>query len=220
LVRDAPHLETVFCARDYPLFAGSLNANHKDYCITQTIAYAYEFKALTGGALPPHWRTMAIVQGYDANSLIFCANELKQIGFDFYGIGSLAMLRRHEPIMERVRAVASVLAPERLHIFGVSVISAAREMRALGIRSIDSSRPAKTAAYNEVLYSHPYRHYGILASTTPARFPKSRLLAAPLPCTCPVCRRGGNILGTGKREFIRDRATHNYYHLKRAVLTE
>lgn len=82
-----------------------------------------------------------------------------------------------------------------------------------------SARPAKAAAYNEVLYSNPYRRYGILEPPDvpiAGRIPKHRRLSKPLPCKCPVCKNGGSeILGVGKRPFIRARALHNYYHLKR-----
>lgn len=156
---------------------------------------------------------MAIIQGYDEASLIYCAGELKHIGFDLYGIGSMAVLKRHQPIMRRVEAVASVIGAERLHIFGVSVISAARPLREMGIHSLDSSRPAKAAAYNEVLYSQPYRRFGILESPDAplaGRIPKHRRLVEPLPCDCPICQNGGSdILEVGQRPFIRARALHN-----------
>jgi tRNA-guanine family transglycosylase len=218
-------VEAVLCARDYPILDTSVTSNKKDYCITQTIAYAYEFKQLTKKQrLASHLRTMAIIQGYDEDSLVYCANELKHIGFDLYGIGSMAVLKRHEPIMARVEAVTSVIGADRLHIFGVSVISAARAFRKMGIHSIDSARPAKAAAYNEVLYSNPYRRFGILEPPDvpmAGRIPKHRRLSKPLPCKCPVCKDGkSDILGVGQRPLIRARALHNYYHLKRVFLKD
>lgn len=218
-------VEAILCARDYPILDPSATSNQKDYCITQTIAYAYEFKQLTKKqSLSSQLRTMAIIQGYDEDSLIYCANELKHIGFDLYGIGSMAVLKRHEPIMARVEAVASVIGVDRLHIFGVSVISAARDFRKMGIHSIDSARPAKAAAYNEVLYSNPYRRFGILEPPDvpmAGRIPKHRRLSKPLPCKCPACKDGStDILGVGQRPFIRARALHNYYHLKRTFIRD
>lgn len=214
--------EAFLCPRDYPILDATATSNQKDYCITQTIAYAHEFKQLVKKhPLPSHWRTMAIIQGYDEDSLIYSANELKHIGFDLYGIGSMAVLKRHQPIVRRVEAVASVIGAERLHIFGVSVVSVAQRLHQMGIHSIDSARPAKSAAYNEVLYSHPYRRFGILEpSEIPfaGRLPEYRRLSQPLPCTCPVCKNGSNdILGVGKRAFIRARTLHNYYHLKQEL---
>jgi hypothetical protein len=77
ILNQAP-IEAIICARDYPVLDALLTSNQKDYCITQTIAYAYEFKQLTKKhCLPSHWRTMAIIQGYDEDSLIYCANGVK-----------------------------------------------------------------------------------------------------------------------------------------------
>lgn len=222
-ILDNTSVEAILCARDYPILDASATSNQKDYCITQTIAYAYEFKELVNRQrLPSHQPIMAIIQGYDEASLIYCAQELKYIGFDLYGIGSMAVLKRHELIMNRVNAVATVIGPEQLHIFGVSVISVAHALRKMGVHSIDSSRPAKAAAYNEVLYSQPYRRFGILEPPeipVAGRLPQNRRLTEPLPCTCPTCKNGGtDILGVGKRAFIRARALHNYYHLKQILL--
>ena len=222
LLADAP-LEAIICARDYPIINPSFTSNQKDRCITQTIAYAYEFKALTRQhPLPSNWQTMGIVQGYDKDSLIYCANELKRIGFDLYGLGSLAVLMHRAEIVKRVEAVASVVDAERLHIFGVSAVETVKVLTEMGIHSIDSSRPAKAAAYNEVLYSNPYRRLGILEPPDVpivGRIPIHRRLREPLPCNCPTCRDGGHtILGVGQREFIRARALHNYYHLKREIM--
>lgn len=222
-ILDQAPVEAIICARDYPVLDTSLTSNQKDYCITQTIAYAYEFKQLTKKhRLPSHWRTMAIIQGYDEDSLIYCANELKCIGFDLYGIGSLAVLKRHQPIIRRVKAVASVVGAEHLHVFGVGVVKTVKVFHEMGIHSIDSARPAKAAAYNEILYSNPYRRFGILEPPhipMAGRIPKHRRLSKPLPCSCPVCKNGRtDIIGVGKRAFIRARALHNYYHLKKVFV--
>ncbi len=215
-------VSTIICARDYPLLDASLDSNEKDKCITQTIAFAYELQNLIAQkGLPQYITPMAIVQGYDIDSLSYCAYELRAIGFSLYGLGSLAVLKQHAPIMERVRAVASIVGVQNVHLFGVSVVQTVRALRKMGIHSIDSARPAKAAAYNELLYSHPFRRFGILETTSPGapmkgRIPRERRLSNPLPCDCPVCVDDPErIMGVGKRANIRSRALHNYYHLKR-----
>ena len=215
---------TIICARDYPLLSKNLSDNGRDSSITQTIAYAYELKSLiTQQGLAAHITPLAVIQGNDPDSLAYCARELQAIGFPLYGLGSLAGLRRHAPIMERVNAVIDIVGPDKLHIFGVGVVQTARTLRKIGIGSIDSSRPAKASAYNEILYSKPYRRFGILEPPDipmKGRFPRHRRLSKPLPCNCPVCKvDASRILGVGKRANIRDRALHNYYHLKRAFLS-
>ncbi len=218
---------TIVCARDYPILDASLSSNEKDKSITQTVAFAYELKNLiTQKGLPQHVTSRAIVQGYDIDSFSYCAHELRSIGFPLYGLGSLAVLKQHAPILERVQAVASIVGAQNLHIFGVSLVHTVQVLREMGIHSIDSARPAKAAAYNEILYSHPFRRFGILETSTQespmkGRIPRERRLSTPLPCDCPVCV--GNpraIVGVGKRADIRSRALHNYYHLKRVFCGE
>jgi 7-cyano-7-deazaguanine tRNA-ribosyltransferase len=211
---------TIICARDYPILDKSLSSTEKDKSITQTIAYAYELKALVErNGISDRITPMPVIQGHNEDSQRYCAQELKSIGFPLYGLGSLAELRHHHLIIERIRAVAEVVEPQNLHIFGVSVVQTVQALRKMGIHSIDSSRPAKAAAYNEIIYSQPFRRFGILEpSPTPmkGRFPIHRRLSKPLPCSCPVCSIDPEqIMIVGKRANIRSRAMHNYYHLKR-----
>ena len=217
---DGAATPTIVCARDYPILNNSLSSSEKDKYITQTIAYAYEMKKLIErDGLPENVTPLAVIQGYDVDSLLYCAEELMAIGFPLYGIGSLAGLRQHNLIMERVMAVGELVGAKKLHIFGVSVVQTVRAFRKMGIHSIDSARPAKSAAFNEIIYSNPYRRFGILEphSAKKKRFSRQRRLDQPLPCNCPICQEDASrILVTGKRENIRNRALHNYYHLKRA----
>lgn len=214
---------TIVCAADAPILDSTMSSNDKDRCIAQTIAFGYEFRNLIEQwCLPPHIIPMAVVQGYDTDSLCYCAQELRQIGFPLYGLGSLALLRQHTPIMERVIAVTQVLEVGRLHILGVSAVQTAISLRRLGIHSLDSARSAKAAAYNEILYSNPFRRFGIWEpsfeeSPLKGRLPRGRRLDTPLPCECPICRvDASRILAVGYRSGIRCRALHNYYHLKLA----
>jgi len=207
----------------WTILDGSVDSNEKDKSITQTIAYAYELQNLIlQKGLPSHVTPMAIVQGYDADSIAYCAQELKDLNYSLYGIGSLAPLRKHGPIMDRVMAAVSILGAENVHIFGVTVIQTILEFHKLGIHSIDSARPAKAAAYNEILYSRPFRRCGIYEpekEVQDGRLPLNRRLTKPLPCDCPVCERdSGSIMVVGKRENIRNRALHNYFHLKQVVI--
>lgn len=216
-------IPTIICARDHPILNKSVSGNSRDKSITQTIAYAYELKTLMRQRdFPAHITPLAVIQGNDLDSLTFCARELKHIGFPLYGLGSLAELRRHNLIIERVRAIIDIIEPNKLHIFGIGAVRTIQTLRKMGILSVDSSRPAKAAAYNEILYSNPYRRFGILEdSSVPmkGRIPRHRRLSQPLPCDCPTCRVDPTkVLGVGKRDHIRSRALHNYYHLKRVFL--
>jgi 7-cyano-7-deazaguanine tRNA-ribosyltransferase len=215
-------LSTIISTLDCPIVDPTLSWQEKDQCITQTIAFAYELKhLLEQKSMTDYVTPLAIIQGYDVPSLKYCAYELASIGFPLYGIGSMASLKQHDLIIERVEAVASIVGIEKLHIFGVSLIQTAQVFRAMGVHSIDSARPAKAAAYNEILYSDPYRRFGILDSplkNEPLKgsIPRTRRLSYPLPCDCPICNADSRqIMGIGRRANIRDRGVHNYFHLKR-----
>lgn len=215
-------IKAILCALDFPIIGSDLDSNELDHCLTQTLAYAYEFKhQIRIQKLPNTVESMAVVQGHDIPTLVHCAKELKSIGFDRYGLGSLAPLKHQEEIVARVRAVIDVVGPN-LHVFGVGSVPTLRELRRLGVRSVDTARPAKSSAYNQVFYSRPFRRFAIEASNDQVgrRMPDHRRLTKPLPCECPVCCGQANfdILKLGKREFIRKRAVHNYFHLKRSVL--
>lgn len=127
-------------------------------------------------------------------------------------------------IKERINSICTIIPPNKLHVFGISSIPLVGYMKNKGIASFDSARPAVSAMNNTILYSKPFRRYGILEpNVVPLRgpYPKERRLLSPLPCNCPVCKNGkSKILGVGKRKFIKDRAVHNYYHLKRTFFEE
>jgi tRNA-guanine family transglycosylase len=163
---------------------------------------------------------MAVVQGYDASSMAYCAHRLQAVGFAHHGLGSLAPLKHHEEILERVQAVMDVLGQD-LHIFGVSGIETVAVLRDWGIRSVDSSRPAKAAMYNQIFYSRPFRRFSIAESEDHVGLAMSsdRRLSEPLPCDCPACGGEANpdVLRLGKRDYIALRTLHNYWHLKRAL---
>ena len=215
--------KTILCALDYPILDPSASSNEKDRCIDQTIGYACELKSLMEQHRPsPHVEGMAIVQGYNAPSMVYCANQLRNIGFANYGIGSLAPLKHRREILERVQAVMEVLGPN-LHIFGVSAIQTVVALRGLGICSIDSSRPAKAAMYNQVFYSRPFRRFSIAESSDHVGIAMSsdRRLSEPLPCDCPACGGAANpdVLRLGNRKYIALRTLHNYWHLKQALMS-
>jgi len=173
----------------------------------------YHPRATVGG--------MAVVQGYDATSMAYCANCLKDIGLGHYGLGSLAPLKHREEILERVQAVIEVLGRE-LHVFGVSAIETVGALRDLGIRSVDSSRPAKAAMYNQVFYGKPFRRFSIAGTRdrSGVAASSSLRLREALPCDCPACcgKANPDILALGSRKYIALRTLHNYWHLKQALV--
>ena len=216
-------IPSIICALDYPLINVGPDSNEKDRNIHQTIALAYELKNLIiQKNLSTNIIPMGIIQGDSPETVHHCAYELRAIGFPVYGLGSMAFLNSHRLILERVKAVISIIGVEKLHIFGISAVKTVLSLRNMGIHSIDSAKAAKAAAYNEIFYSHPFRRFGILEEQgeVKGKIPVSRRLTEPLPCDCPACLEDPwQILGVGKRKNIRSRALHNYYHLKRTFFS-
>jgi 7-cyano-7-deazaguanine tRNA-ribosyltransferase len=213
-------IPTVICACDFPILDSSIPSNRKDEKITQTIAFAYELKNLIDKiGLPDYIKPMAIIQGYDEDSLIYCAKELALLDFPIYGLGSLAKLNHYELVNERIDTVTSIINARNLHVFGVGKIETIYHMKILGIRSVDTASPARAAAYNEVIYSNPYRRYIIkrsMVNNNNSASVQDKFISNPLHCECPVCVDDPDqILKIGKKKFNRKRALHNYFHLKR-----
>jgi len=205
------------CHLDYPLIDSQLTSNQRDRLIYQTLANAYEFLSLGKQIkLPSNIHLMGVVQGYDVDSLVYCANELKHMGYTRFGIGSLAMIFNIEQIAERIKAVIDVVGPD-VHIFGVTGERIAPKLRSLGVGSIDSSRPAKAAMFNVVFSSNPFKRHRI--RPTRGNYTQTTYIEEPFVCPCPACGGKANpdLLKVGKREYVFLRTLHNYYHLKLAI---
>ncbi|GBF31831.1 hypothetical protein DCCM_0015 [Desulfocucumis palustris] len=205
---------TILCHLDTPLPPGNMDTMDVYRKIESTVANAYEFIQLFKSAgLPPNFKSMGVIQGNSYNTITFCANELSRAGFDHLGIGSLATIYKADIILERVRAAASVVGPD-LHVFGISGLDVTAELMAMGIRSIDSSRPMKVAMYNCLLYSNPLRQYKLKDS----KVKEKATIDSPLPCDCPICKKDpALIFRAGKKRYHNMRAVHNYYHLRREL---
>lgn len=213
----------ILCSLDYPNIGKDASSNEKDRLLSQTIANTYEFKLLSENSPFRHRiQQMAIIQSYDFDTTLRCAHELKKIGFDSYGIGSLAMLYDPEEIIKRVSAVVDIVG-RGVHIFGVTGLQLVADLWKLGVTSVDSTTPVTNAKYNTVLYSNPYRKFIISASQSASDSSRTEpRIEFPLDCDCPVCTSGekNELLKLGKRKYVYLRSLHNYYHLKRAISAE
>lgn len=208
------------CALDHPTLSNYLSSTARDRAIYRTIANAYEFKKLRSDLInETQIEQLAIVQGNDVASLRRCANELKKIGFDRYGIGSMAQLYRPEEIIVRIDAVSDVLG-QGVHVFGVSDVRLMNKMINAGAESIDSTTVVTSAKYNIILYSNPFRRF-IIADSITGRDPNrgGKRIKEPLQCDCPVCRVGqsSELLEHGTKRNVYLRSLHNYWHLAHTI---
>ncbi|HEU5377180.1 MAG TPA: hypothetical protein VFV38_17245 [Ktedonobacteraceae bacterium] len=224
-------IPAVICAVDKPMIDKSLSLTQRNQAIEKTIANAWELKILMAeyyknsilGKQKSHLvEPLAIVQGYDIPTLRYCARQLVDLGYTRFGIGSMAHLYHTEEIVKRVEAVQSIIGAS-VHVFGVSAIETMKKLKELGVTSVDSARPIKAAIYNEVLYSEPYRRFGIAGShfqPEDPKFSQQKLISElSIICPCPICKNGLNhdILKLGIRKHLLLRAVHNYYHVKKMI---
>ena len=213
------------------MLKNSLSLTERNKAIDKTVANAWELKVLLKNYYtnaseniqrPKNIKALAIIQGYDTHSIKYCARRLLELGFDFFGIGSMAHLYRSDEITKRVEVVQAVVGP-KIHVFGVSAIETLKLLTQMGVDSVDSSRPMKAAIYNEIIYSEPYRRFGIRGSrfkTGNNKFSPSKLMSKlDFYCPCPVCegKTNADILKIGTRKHLKLRAIHNYYHIKRMI---
>lgn len=211
-----PLIEITICHLDHPI-QGTDTKRCYD-ALETTIANAYELRALLlnhplGQRLRERVRFLGVIQGVNQESIHYCARELVRVGiFDRFGLGSLAPLQHPTEIACRVRYALEIV--DDLHVFGVSSLSAMRQLSQLGVRSFDSSRPIRAAIHCTLLYGTPLRGYTIAGTLKrPAASIRKRK-----PCACPVCNEHGrDLLRTGSKRFNNYRALHNYLALKQEL---
>lgn len=214
-IADGSTIPTILCHLDAPLSPGLNDTLEIYHRLEKTISNAHQFMELFRSAhLPPNYKSLGVIQGNNYDTISFCAGELKRIGFDQLGIGSLAALYDTRAIVERVKYAVHTVG-SNLHVFGVSAINTVEQLIPLGICSFDSSTPMKTAMYNTLLYSDPIRRYGLPYSRIQKNLP---VIYDPLPCNCPICTKDPTlIMGVGSKRANNLRAVHNYFHWMREL---
>jgi len=209
--------DVTLCQLDYPLIAPHLTSNERDRLIHRTLSNAYEFRNLAERhGVTGYARLMGTAQGFDVDSLIYCARELKHMGYQHFGIGSLALIYNAQEITDRVKAVIEVVG-SGVHVFGVTGERVALRLSALGVGSVDSSRPAKAAMFNVIFSSEPFKRHCIRPTRGVHR--SGSYIEEAFVCPCPACGGQANpdLLKVGKREYVFLRTLHNYYHLKLTI---
>lgn len=208
--------EVSLCHLDHPIEPGMFSPIERFKRIERTIANAHDFmKFFKRANLPGNIRSLGVVQGYDSDSLAFCAKEMKRLDFDCYGVGSLAKLYRNDLILERVETVQKFVGP-KVHVFGISSIPLLKSLIKSGIASFDSSRHMKMAIFNRIIYSRPFRRYAIAGTSSVQS--GIQVLKRPLFCDCPICRVNPELIfRVGTKRGINLRGIHNLYHMQREL---
>jgi len=144
-----------------------------------------------------------VIQGWNKESLTYCAEKLARLNASYYALGSLVKLRPSE-IISRVRIVREIIGEKpKLHLFGVSKPEVVKQIKSL-VDSIDSSTASIAGAMKELIHSSGRRHIDRVKNS--------------LRCNCPVCHQyRGAVLLIGKKGsqkyYNQLRKIHNTYQL-------
>lgn len=88
---------------------------------------------------------MAVAQGWSPGSYAAAVKQLQAMGYDYIALGGLVTLKTRE-IVAAVKAVDAVRKPEtRLHLLGVTRLSALSIFIGHGVASFDSTAPLQRA---------------------------------------------------------------------------
>ncbi|MFH8119955.1 MAG: hypothetical protein QXS37_04090 [Candidatus Aenigmatarchaeota archaeon] len=204
----------IICHLDFPLMFGQ-STREMQSRIDKTLENAIEFKNLFDTFdFSEKIYSMGIIQGYDEESIKSCYEILKDLKFDFYGIGGLAKMvqtavGKWETAFERINYVIKLLGKhsKNLHIFGVNNLRILRKIQEnkMNIHSVDSSSPTKGAWNSRIFIS------GIQKD-----FRKMNINA--LGCECPICAKmKDKVLLRGKKIYNNLRSIHNLYDLLKTL---
>jgi len=148
------------------------------------------------------------IQGWDLESVEYCARKLSKLERQYYALGSLIGVPANE-IIRRVSLVRKIIGPRpRLHLFGISNIPALRII-AGKVDSFDSSTPTKAAAFKEIVTNNIERQHVDTSHLN--------------RCQCPICKMNPSVLpvkedAKGERKrFNTYRAIHNAYAITEFV---
>ena len=94
---------------------------------------------------------MLVVQGWDLDTYIKCAEYYRGLGAKYIGIGSLVPHRSDiKFLVNVVRGVREVLGKVHIHLFGINAIESMLQLSRY-VDSVDASTPAIVAAKKELI---------------------------------------------------------------------
>lgn len=167
---------------------------------------------------------VGVIQGFDEESILHSFAELKEVGYRYFGLGSLGIriTLYRKFCLDVIRMVQKYeIAP--LHLFGITLpIIEKLSINSKQVVSFDTSTPAKLAFYGTVLYGNPLKRYVISPNPTQKHYEKSfnfrQGIDKPLLCNCPVCNSGGEkLVQKFERDAKKYRTIHNYFQIKWAI---
>jgi 7-cyano-7-deazaguanine tRNA-ribosyltransferase len=162
---------------------------------------------------------IGVIQGFDEESIVNSYYELKDIGFNYFALGSIGIrLSRHKELCLNAIDVITKYKIKPIHLFGVTLPIKGNDF-SVGIDSFDSSTPTKLAFYGTVLYGSPLERYVIKPTAKQIFhdrcFSFRKSLKRPLFCECPICRIDPNkLLSEHDANAKKNRIIHNFFQIK------
>jgi len=204
----------ILCHLDFPLKIDQ-SKREMQRRINITLENAIEFRSLFNVFnFDDRVYNMGIIQGYDEKSIRSCYEILKDLDFDYYGIGGLAKLvqtatGKWKVALERIEQVIKLLGvrSKNLHVFGVNNLKILRRImeHKMDIHSIDSSSPTKGAWNSRIFINGVQKDFRKMKNLT-------------LKCDCPVClKMKEKVLLRGRKFYNNIRAVHNLYDLLKTL---
>lgn len=162
---------------------------------------------------------IGVIQGFDEETILLSFQELKDAGYTFFALGSLALRQaRYKKICLDAIEVVTRYSISPVHVFGVTWPLLTSDIPR-GIESFDTSSPAKLAFYGTVLYGPPLKRYVISPNAFQEYHDRCFTFRKGIPnslaCVCPVCQTDPNNLSSYHgRAAKQKRTVHNYFQIK------
>mgnify|MGYP001772600919 CR=1 FL=1 len=94
---------------------------------------------------------MLVVQGWDLNTYVECAEHYRNLGAKYIGIGSLVPHRSDSKfLVSVVKAVREVVGKAYIHLFGITALDSLTQLSKY-VDSVDVSTPAIAASKKELI---------------------------------------------------------------------
>lgn len=167
-------------------------------------------------------KPVGVIHGFDEETILLSYQELLDVGYRYFAIGSLAIRITHSntKCLKTIRTVCEV-CKDPVHLFGILVPfhSFSEKVR---LTSFDSAAPAKLGYFGTVLYGPQLNHF-IIAPNAKQRMRDKlwkfrKAIDEPLPCNCPICTSNYEKLNAkNDNQSKANRIVHNYFQVKWAT---
>jgi len=155
--------DAFLCYPDFPLPRKIVSVAHAREMLEKNLknADSYYAKFEAKRSEFPNFVPLGIIHGYDYDSLVNMAKQLRKIGYKHFALGSQEAKSRLDrgTIASFVETLLKVVG--YLHILGVTSSDLFSGYLPTGIHSIDSATPVKEAFTNGIYFSNPIRRFKI-----------------------------------------------------------